>query len=209
MKIVVFGASRGVGRCLVERALALGHDVTAASRNPLVSVAPHSRLRFIRCDVRDTPAVCDVLAGQDVVFGALGSGSRGATDLYSAGARSILKGMNARGIRRLVFLSNFGVLGERGCGWSQKALLMLASPMLRHTLADHRLALDAIRQAAPEWVAVRPLPLTDSCGTGQYRVSVDDLPPGGTRISRADVADFMLRQVTDTRYLGAAPAISY
>jgi hypothetical protein len=108
-----------------------------------------------------------------------------------------------------VFLSNFGVLGEQGSGWRQKALLMLASPMLRHTLADHRLALEAIRQAAPEWVAVRPLALTDGCGTGQYRVSVDDLPPGGTRIARGDVADFMLRHATETRYLGEAPAISY
>jgi putative NADH-flavin reductase len=209
MNIIIFGASRGVGRCLVERALADGHTVTAVARGPVNSTAPHARLRAVRCDVRDTASVCATVAGHDVIFGTLGSGSRKSAQLYAAGARSMLEGMEKHGIRRLIFLSNFGVLGEEGQGLRQKALLMLASYMLRDTLADHQLALNEIRRRAREWVVVRPLALTNGPSTGRYRLSADNLPAGGTQISRFDVADFMLRQATEDRYLGAVPAIAY
>jgi putative NADH-flavin reductase len=210
MKLVIFGASGGVGRYLLDRALGEGHHVTAAVRNPATLHTAHHRLRVVRADIYEPASVSAAMAGQDVVFGTLGADSRrGPTSLYSLGARAITQGMREHGVRRLVFLSNFGVLGEEGRGVRQTALLWLARPMLRHTLADHRRALDVIGENAPQWVAVRPLPLTHSEGTGRYRVSADALPPGGVAIARADVADFMLEQATADTYLGQAPAIAY
>jgi putative NADH-flavin reductase len=209
MRIVVFGASRGVGRCLVDRALAEGHEVTAAARTPAAWSTAHHRLRIVRCDVLNTASVDRAMKGHDVVFGTLGADSRGPTNLYSMGARSIVRAMQMHGIRRLVFLSNFGVMGEKAGGLRQGALLLLARHVLRHTLADHREALEVIRQHAADWVAVRPLPMTNNAGTGQYRTSVDGLPPRGTHIARADVADFLLRQATNDAFLRTVPAIAY
>jgi putative NADH-flavin reductase len=209
MKIVVFGATRGVGRCLVDRALADGHWVTAAARNPAVPSTPHHRLRVVSCNVLEPTSVSEVMAGHDVVFGTLGTDSWQPTTLYSAGARAIVQGMREQGVPRLVFLSNFGVLAEKAHDVHQASLLLLARFLLRHTLADHRRALDVIGEHASQWVAVRALPLTHRAGTGRYRISADGLPPGGTQIARADVADFMLRQATCDDFLGKAPAIAY
>ena len=209
MKIVVFGANGGVGRQLVELALAKNYWVTAAVRNPTKVAVTHERLQVITCDVLDPTTIEPAIAGQDAVLCALGSDGRGPMTLYSTGARNIVQRMQAHGVRRIVYLSNFGVLGEKARGLRQALLLFLASRFLHHTLADHRRALDEIRGCAPEWIISRPLPMSDGPSTGVYRVAIDDLPPNGTRIARDDVADFMLRQVTSDDYLHKLPSIAY
>jgi hypothetical protein len=101
------------------------------------------------------------------------------------------------------------VLGETAQDFRVSALLFMARRFISHTLADHARALAEIRAHAPEWVVVRPLALTNSGWTGQYRVSGDGLPEKGMKIARADVADFMMRQATIDDYLNTAPAIAY
>ena len=209
MKIVVIGASRGVGRCIVELALSQGHHVTAAVRDPSSIRIAHERLRIVRCDVLDTAAVGEAIAGQDAVLCTLGTSDKGPVTLYSTGARNIVLEMKKQRVRRLVFLSNFGVLGERAKGLRTNVLLFLVKRLLHRTVADHRRALDLIQEHAPEWVAVRPLPLTHSNWTGSYRVAVEGIPDHGTRIARADVADFMLRQASSDAYLYKIPSIAY
>jgi hypothetical protein len=86
---------------------------------------------------------------------------------------------------------------------------LLAKRLIRHTLADHRRALEDIQDHAPEWIAVRPLPLTNGPWTGQYRTTIDGIPAKSSHIARADVADFMMRQATDNSYLNKAPALAY
>jgi putative NADH-flavin reductase len=209
MNIVIFGASGGVGRCLVEQSLAQGYRVTAAVRNPATVNIAHERLRVLPCDVINAASVNQALAGQDMVFCTLGTHSKGPITLYSAGAHNIVQGMQAHRIRRLIFLSNFGILDETAQDWRGAALLFLVKRFIRHTLVDHRRALEEIRGHAPEWIVVRPLPLTDGSWTGHYRIAVDDLPAKGMRIARADVADFMMRQATSNDYLYQVPAIAY
>ena len=77
MNVVIIGASGGVGRCLVEQALAEGHQVTAAVRNPASMNRTHERLHVLTCNVMDETSVCQALEGQDVVFCTLGDKSRG------------------------------------------------------------------------------------------------------------------------------------
>ena len=205
----MFGATGGVGRRLLELALARNYSVTAAVRDPTKVTIAHRRLRIVTCDVLNPVTIEPAMAGQDAVLCALGSDTRGPTTLYSSGARNIVLQMKAHAVRRIVFLSNFGVLGEKARGRRQALLLFLARRFLRHTLADHRKALDEIRRHAPEWIISRPLPMSDGPSTGVYRVAIDDLPPNGTRIARDDVADFMLRQVTSDDYLHKLPSIAY
>jgi putative NADH-flavin reductase len=209
MKVLIIGASRGVGRRLLEHALAQDHQVTAAVRNPAAVDIQHAQLRVVPCDVLNTGPVTRALAGQEVVYCTIGDKSRGPTTLYSTAARNIVQAMQVQQVRRLVFLSNFGVLGETAQDLRGAALLFLAKRMIRHTLADHRRALEEIQDHAPEWIAVRPLPLTNGRWTGRYRTAVDGIPAKSTHIARADVADFMMRQATDNSYLNMAPAIAY
>jgi hypothetical protein len=104
-------------------------------------------------------------------------------------------------VRLLVFLSNFGVLDETARDLRGVALLFLAKRLIRHTLADHRQALKEIQNHVLEWIAVRPLPLTNGRRTGRYRTTVDGIPAKSSYIARADVADFMIRQAADNSYL--------
>lgn len=144
-----------------------------------------------------------------MVFCTLGTNSKGPITLYSSGAHNIVQGMQAHQIRRLIFLSDFGILDEPAQDVRGAALVFLVKRFIRHTLADHRRALEEIRGHAPEWIVVRLLPLSDGPWTGRYRVAVDDLPAKGMRIARADVADFMMRQATSDDYLYKVPAIAY
>jgi putative NADH-flavin reductase len=209
VKIVVFGAAGGVGRRLVEFALARDYWVTAAVRDPTKVTIKHGKLRVVACDVLDRSTIATAMAGQDAVLCAIGSKNRGPTSLYSMAARNITQQMKVSGVRRIVFLSNFGVLNENAHGIRQSLLLFLVRSFVRHTLADHRRAIDEICGHAPEWTISRPLVMTDGPAAGEYRVAVDDLPPKGTHISRADVADFMLRQVASDDYLCKIPSLAY
>ena len=144
-----------------------------------------------------------------MVFCTLCDKSRGATTLYSKGALNTLRGMHANNVRRLIFLSNFGILGERTQDLGGALLLFLVKRFIRHTLDDHRRALQEIRAQAPEWIVVRPMALTNGPGAGRYRVVVDGVPAGGRKVSRAVVALFMLLQATGNDYLNQVPAIAY
>lgn len=209
MKVAVIGASRGVGRHIAEQALARGHEVTAAVRNPADVRLQHERLRVVTCDVLDAAAVGAAIQDQDVVFCAVGTDSRGPTTLYSSAAQNVVAGMQQHGVRRLVFLSNFGVLDETASdaiGW---LMLALVRRVIRHTLADHRLALEKISSSGVEWIAVRPMALNNGPMTSSYRIDPVGLPRNGRSIARADVADFMLKQADDDRYLQKVPAIAY
>jgi len=209
MRLIIIGASRGVGRSLTELALTQGHQVTAFVRNPATLAINNSALKVVAGDVTNAALIEQSIKDHEMVFCTLGTDQRGPTTLYSTAARNIIQAMNAQGIRRLMFLSNYGVLGEKSANLRTASLLLIAKMVLRDSLKDHRRALDEMQRSNPDWIAVRPMGLTDAPHTGQYRIAVDGLPAGGTRIARADVADFMLKQTSSNEYLHQIPAIAY
>ncbi len=209
MRILVIGASRGVGRLVVQQALDAGHNVTAFARDLSGIPDLHKPLRVLSGDATNEVDICRAVAGHDAVVSALGSDNRhGPTRLYSTAAANLVRGMSDAGISRLVVLSNFGVLSESS--WHPTTALITCAVRLaiRDTLADHRLAIEAFKRSNLDWAAVRPMALFDGKHTGVYRVVSEGLPSGGWHISRADVADFMLRQLADTSGQ-RTPAIAY
>lgn len=209
MKLIVFGASRGVGRSLTEFALAEGHRVTAVVRHPPSLGLRHDSLEVVTGDVTEVDSVRRCLPGHEMAFCTVGADKGGATTLYSTAARNIASAMDEERVRRIMFLSNFGVLGEKGSGARTATVVLMAKLLLRPVLEDHRRALDELRKHDWEWIAVRPMRLTDGPRSGRYRVVLDGLPKGGVRISRDDVADFMLKQLTSDDYVHRIPAIAY
>jgi putative NADH-flavin reductase len=212
MKIIVFGASGGTGKLILTQALAKGHSVTAFVRNTEgLPQDPH--LRVIKGDVLDFAAVVDAIRGHRAVLSALGARTLKKTDVLANALPHILEGMRQEYVTRLIVLGASGV--HRDWGRYQNALTRIAfwmgkSTMLRHPFADQaeQERLLAASDVDLDYTIVRAPRLLDGPFTGTYRVLPDALPPGGLHISRADVADFMLLQLTDPRFHRQGPYIA-
>lgn len=210
MKVLVFGASGGTGQELVKQALAQGHVVTAFVRDPSRLEITHACLTMATGDVVDSARVEQAVRGQDAVMSALGSGrSLKRHPALVEGIQNMIQAMMQEGVRRLVYLSVLGVgASRRQLGWLDRYVMVPL--VLRRVVADHALHEGLITRSSLDWVIVRPPRLTNGAHTGRYR-SGEGIQDGwmGASISRADVADFMLRQLSDATYLHRAPAVMY
>lgn len=207
MNIVIFGAAGGTGRELVTQALELGHVVTAFERRPKTADGADGRVRVVRGDIVDVAAVARAVEGQEAVISALGaSNPLRPYPEFRTGVANIVQAMQASGVRRLVYLSFLGVrAGEEHLGFF---LNHVAARLLRHSIADHAANERTIRSSRLDWTIVLPPKLTNGRRTRTYR-SGDDIAIQSAMpsISRADVADFMLRQLADVTCVGKSPRI--
>jgi len=123
--------------------------------------------------------------------------------------RHILDAMERSRVRRIVALSAAGALGESAGFAIGNAGLRIFRMWLPEVYREHRNMLDELRRHELEWIAVRAVLLTNGAAKGRYRVAVEGIPRWGFRISRADVADFMIRQLTTDEFLRKMPATAY
>jgi putative NADH-flavin reductase len=202
MNLVVFGASGRTGILTVFQALDKGHTVTAFARNQKKVTIQHKNIRFVEGDILDYEKVKQAVSGQDAVISALGVESRKPTTVLSDGTRNILKAMEETGVKRFICMSSVGILGNDAGFWFGKIILPL---FLRHVFDDKIRQMEIIKASKAEWVIVRPVGLTDSPKTNTYKVSLDN--PKSSKIPRADVADFMLKLLTEKKYDGHIPSI--
>lgn len=208
MKVVIFGATGQTGRRLTERALSNGHEVTVFVRDPAGLDVPSGSVRVVQGDVLDAAAVDRAVADQQAVLVALGIASRGNPPVLPQGIRHILDAMEKHGVRRIVVLSAAGALHERAGSIVGSLGLMVARAFLPGVYREHRAMLEELRTRNLDWIAVRPVILTNKPWTGRHRVVIDGIPRGGYRVSRADVADFIIRQLTSDEFLRKMPAIA-
>ena len=210
MNLLVFGASGGTGRELVKQALAQGHYVTAFVRDPTKFKTKHASLKVVQGDVADYQSVAPAAQNQDAAICALGSSTPLKRDpTLIDGVRHIITAMEHAGVPRLIYLSFLGVRDGR----SQLSFLgkyIVAPLVLHNVVADHEAKERLIKQSCLKWTIVRPPRLTNGPRTGAYRscerIRAKSIFPA---ISRADVADFMLKQLTDDTYLHKAPGVMY
>lgn len=212
MKLLVFGATGGTGRRIVEQALAQGHAVTALVRNPAKLDIQHANLAVAAGDVMDPASVERVMPGHDAVLSALGAPAARSGTIRSEGTRNIVAAMENCGVRRFVCQTSLGYGDSRQVlDRTPFSFKYIVVPLfLRKAFADHALQEEAIRQSGLEWIIVRPGNLTDGERTGVYRhgFSASDRTVK-VSVSRADVADFMLKQLSDDTYLRQTPGVSY
>lgn len=204
MKIVVFGAGGRTGRLVVQQALEQGHAVTAFLRAAHRSEPEHPGLRFAQGDARDGEAAAAAIAGQDAVICCLGAKGLGRTTLLSEASAHMIAGMNRHGVTRIVYLASAGIYGEVP-GFAG----IVARTLLRHVLADHRRAADALAASSLDWTIARPLMLAGRRLKGVYLEARQGVPDGKGRISRADTAHFLLRALTDPLYSRQSVGLSY
>jgi putative NADH-flavin reductase len=198
MRLVVFGATGGTGREVVVQALAAGHEVTAVARRPEAFDLQHERLRVARGDVLDAASAAAAIAGHDAVASAVGPRDRGPTRIYSEGAANLVRGMRAAGVRRAVLVSAIGIDPEVDLPFPLDLVMRFAvRPMLRESYADALRMEDELRGSDLDWTIVRAPLLTKGPHTGRYRTSVATHLRHAVRISRADLADYVLALVPD------------
>jgi putative NADH-flavin reductase len=209
MKIIVFGATGRTGKPLVEQALAAGHEVTAYVRDASKMTLQHPKLKVVVGSLHETDKILAAVTGQDVVFSALGPVKGGSKTVMEEFAKTITTVMKQAGVRRLITVTGAGVAQP---GDTPKAFNKFMSFMLntfaKDVLVDSANHARIVGSSDLDWTIVRVPMLTDGERKGQYRVGMvgkDD----GPRISRADVADFMLKQLDNPSYVGKAPVISY
>lgn len=209
MNILVVGASRGIGRALVEQALDAGHSVTALARRPERLAVEHERLTKVRGDVREAESLASATAGQQAVCCAIGVKTPWEQPgVFATGTRNLLDAMQRHGVQRLVCVTGIGAGDSRGHGGFlyDRIFFPLA---LRSVYADKDRQEELIRASGLEWTIVRPGFLTNGPLTGRYRALTDLGGVTAGRISRADVAHFILEELRSGHYLRQTPLITY
>ncbi|MGH3326460.1 MAG: NAD(P)-dependent oxidoreductase [Streptomycetales bacterium] len=222
MKLTIFAATGGTGRHVLEQAVAAGHDVTAVVRNPK-KLSGQARVVTADLAAPDPAALAAAVDGADAVLSGLGPRSNAEAGIASRGTQAIVDAMKATGARRLVVISSESMTTIPSPGRPNPPkhdpgegliLRYVVGPparrvFLRKQYADLGVMEDIVRDSGLDWTIVRPALLTDKPVTGTYRTANGQKPRGGFRISRADVAHFMLRVLERPETIEQAITITY
>jgi putative NADH-flavin reductase len=205
MKILVLGATGATGRLIVRDAAASGHHVVALVRNTERANLPGAEV--IEGDVRDEGTLVRALHGCDAVISALGTGTGvRKVDLLTVATRALVAAMTRAGVRRLICISALGVGDSRNHGGF--VFDRLFQPLLLGPAYKDKGRQEAtIRASSLEWVLVRPAQLTNGAPRGHIRATTDLTSVNGGKIARADVAQFVVEQLTTDTWLRRTPVI--
>lgn len=209
MKIVVFGASGGTGLKVVEQALEAGHTVTAFVRMPSRISMQHPGLTLFQGDVMDAAAVEKAIAGQDAVVSTLGPTRPPVPAMMETAARNILAAMKKHGVRRIVSTTGAGIRQPEDKPKLMDHLIgALLNLLAKEVVLDSAANVKLIQSSDRDWTIVRFPRLMDGAHTGKYRVGYVS-KDSSTQFSRADGADFVLKELTEKKWLRKLPLVSY
>lgn len=207
MKVIIFGASGSIGRNLVSQSLEQGHAVTAFVRDPARFDMQHDNLSIAVGDVLEAASVQKAVPGHDAVMCTIGAGRKGG--VRAEGTRNIIAAMERTGVKRLICQSTLGI-GESWNNLNAFWKYFMFGLLIRPAFLDHKEQEKLIRESDLDWSIIRPAAFIDGELSGQYRhgfpATANDTK---LEISRADVADFMLKNLVDNTYLHKTPGLSY
>jgi len=204
VNVLVLGAAGKTGRLIVEMAVAAGHDVTALVRNASPYNAPPG-VQMLRGDATDPATLAHGMAGQDVVIDAVGGKTPWRkTELERTVARALVSAARQHGTRRIIAISSLGV-GD-STAHAPLLLRLLLPTFLRGSTADKAAMEREVERAGIPYVLVRPAVLNDQPAVGAVRVLTGT--EQGRQITRADVASFVIEQLTTDTHLNRAVTIA-
>ncbi len=208
MNVIVFGATGTVGRLAVEHLLKAGHTVTAFARSPEKLTLKDPNLRLVAGDAMKLTDVTDAVSGHDAVVVTLGAGMSRKSTIRSQGTMNVIKAMQAHGVRRLIAQSTLGARDSwptLNFWWKRVMFGALLAPVFR----DHELQEQLVEASGLDWTIVRPSAFSDKAPS---RPVVEDVPNTARglelKITRSELARFLTRQLSDTRYIGRAVGLS-
>lgn len=205
MNVIVFGSTGRTGKYLIEYALEAGHQVTAFARNPDNVHFKHPRLVVFQGDATRADVVEQALKGQEAVLFAVGT-DLGETNLRQTSMKNIVEGMQKQGIKRLIGIGGMGILQ------ANESLKIFETPGFPGEYVpvskDHLAAFEYLQQSGLDFTFVCPPNIPDGPLTGKY-VTQDSYPPHGKfLIHTADLADFMIRELNEPKYIGKRVGIT-
>jgi putative NADH-flavin reductase len=199
MNVAIFGASGATGRLLTQRCLAAGYRVSALVRSP-EKYAYRDRVRVVAGSAFDPAAIAETLQGVDVVLSALGAKSPfKKEDVLERAVPLIVAAMHRQGRRRIIALGSAGAKADsldKQAAWRRWIVQKVVyNVFLKYPVLSQISQWKTLSTSGLDWTMVMPPMLTNGPAKGRYRVDGDALPRNGARISREDVADFMMLQV--------------
>ncbi len=207
MKMVVFGATGGIGGQVVAQALAAGHQVRAFVRDPAKANLP-DQMEVVAGNITDADRVTQAIAGTDAVVWAIGASRNSAEDVTIAetGARNVVAAMTSQGVRRLVAVSGAGitVVGERK-PISGRLMSLIVRVAARHVYEAKRREYEIFRAADLDWTLVRPPRVTPGEPTGRVVVGPD---LASLAVTQGDVAAAMVGVLEDQSTFHRTPFVS-
>ena len=209
MKLLVIGATGGTGREIAKQALQAGHEVTALVRQQPENDEVLQKVRLIIGDARDAASLRNAVAGQDCVADSLGSGMSGPfkeVHLFSDSTKALIEAMQAEGVRRLICITGLGAGDSQGHGGFLYDHL-IQPVLLRGVYEDKTRQEEMIESSGLDWVIVRPGMLSDGAPVGNTKAITDLHEFHGGSITRADVAAFVIAQITGDTWLRQHPLI--
>jgi putative NADH-flavin reductase len=206
MKLSVFGATGPTGQQVVRQALEQGHNVVALARNPDKLAIHDPKLTIIPGNVLDPQSVEMAVEGSDAALSCLGRRPFRDPGVVIAGTRNIVAAMKKLGVRRLIIESAYGA--GNSYSLAGPAMKFVVSTLLRWAYREKEVMEPEVAASGLDWVIVRPPALRNGRRTGKYRVGENLRLSARSWINRADVADFMLKQVASDEWLRKTPSIS-
>ncbi len=209
MKLLIIGGTGGTGRELVKQALERGHRITALVRKPEKLKINDPNLVTVKGNILDFESVREAAAGQDAVLSVLGHKRFFIkTSILSGGTANIIRAMELNDVKRLICVTSLGINDSRfklGLYYTFFVIPVILFFYFRDKAKQERL----IRNSRLDWTIVRPGQLTN----GKKRINYRHGAKVGSyiltkMISRASVADFMLKQLNDDTYLRKTPGIT-
>jgi putative NADH-flavin reductase len=210
MKVVVFGATGRVGRKLVSGGIARGHEVTAAARHPEDVRARHRIPRIVPCDLLDSEQVDAAVRDQDAVIVSVRARWRLAPgEVHSRGVANVLTAMESHAVRRLLCVSAVGTGDEHDPNLPPWFTRVYRPLVLSRVWSQLRAMEELVSGSGLDWTLVHVARLTDGPALGQYRLEEGDSILGGLTISRADLADFVLKELERNEWVGRHVTVAY
>lgn len=208
--IALFGATGQTGNEFLKLALEQGYHVNALVRTPEKLSLNHKNLRVIQGDVLKKQDVLQTVQSSDVVVSLFGHVKGSPEWLQTNGTKHILSAMQQTGVRKIISLSGGGLpfpekdepkLADKLI----RGIMKIAVPKVLNDAIEHH---KVLANSGLDWVIVRGPRLTNDPKKGTYRVGWVGVN-ASTKIARADLADFILRQVEDKQFIGQMPFVSY
>lgn len=208
MRVLIIGASKGIGLETTRDALDSGHDVRALARSATAIAISNPSLEKMRGNALKTEDVKAALVGVDVVIQTLGVGLGELfrpVHLFSDATRVLIQAMKIQGVKRLICVTGFGAGDSRA---SISCLQRLPFQIVfGRAYDDKSLQEQLIKESELDWTIARPGVLTSGPRTGQYQILSESSQWRNGIISRADVAEFLVRQIGDQTYIRKAPVL--
>jgi putative NADH-flavin reductase len=212
MKIAIFGASGATGLLLTRRCFDAGHQVTALLRNP-ESFPLRIIVHAVRGSVFAPAAVAQTIEGADVVLSALGANSLRKEDVLERAVPQIVAAMQQKGVHRIIVLGSAGAKPDaldKQPEWRRWIVEHLVYPtFMKWPVASQRAQYATLSASDLDWTMVMPPMLTNGPARGTWRIDADALPRNASRISREDVANFMVHQIDSPQWICKAVYIAW